>query len=71
MENERLLHDELQECKAREKICMFGWKNFHVVMKIYNFILDFLKVDCMWSVKTIPTPVRTVAVGHLSGASLV
>ena len=24
-------------------------------MKIYNFILDFLKVDCMWSVKTMPT----------------
>ena len=55
MENERLLHDELQECKAREKISMFGRKNVQVVMKIYNFILDFLKVDCMWSVKTIPT----------------
>ena len=24
IENERLLHDELQECKAREKISMFG-----------------------------------------------
>ena len=28
MENERLLHDELQECKAREKISMFGLEKF-------------------------------------------
>ena len=64
----------MMNCKnvklGRKSVCLV-WKNFHVVMKIYNFILDFLKVDCMWSVKTIPTPVRTVAVGHLSGASLV
>ena len=44
---------------------MCGRKNVQVVMKIYNFILDFLKVDCMWSVKTIPTRVCTVTVGHL------
>ena len=70
MESERLLHVELEELKnvklqcSRKFLCLV-WKNFHVVMKIYNFILDFLKVDCMWSVKTIPTRVRTVTVGHL------
>ena len=58
----------MMNCKnvklGRKFLCLV-WKNFHVVMKIYNFILDFLKFDCMWSVKTIPTRVCTVTVSHL------